>query len=718
MNLTEVLNVALPELPARRIGQERLRLHPKVIAREQVEGGVPTIVSMISGGNYIVRFSPEQWKLVQLFNGQRTYAEVAERSEVETGIRFTEQEVREFAAPLGECEFWYKTTLDLTIGGQKIADERRRHAWKNIDLSCMTFSTWDPDNYLTRLHDRLSFIYTKWFTFLTLGAFAIMALIFLSGWREILRDTVLYYTFSDKNATDLAEFWLLFCGLGYFHECAHGLTCKHFGGAVHSMGFMLVYLSPAFFCDVGEVYVYGGKWPRVTAIFAGIWVELMFCSVASIVWWGTPPGSVVHDFAYKIMLITGVAVVLMNLNPLIKLDGYYLLGELIGLPTLKEDSTEYLSGWIKRNVFRMPVEVPYLRAGRRLFFVIYAPLSGIYSYLILLVAVRFVYNVFHILSGSSTLGILAALLLSIMILRTRLRSSVRFMKDFYLDKRQNLWMLRNQPYKLAAIAPAVLLVFFAPVWRETVGGKFTLEPYRGATVRATVPGQITQVLVDEGTPVSPGAPLLRLRSVHLETEADYASSGLRSAEASAREAEMQHTNLGVAQADLSAQSGRARSISQQVAALDVSSPIAGVVATPRLADRVGSFVKEGERLADVNDDRTLNARIFVPEFQVHDIRPGDPVSLKLESSFRPVRAEVNSLAPASAELPPGLEEEPEKKYKGIAAPSYYVVAVSISNADGKLRSGMSGEAKIEIRKRSIAGFAWKNARELLQRKIW
>ena len=60
-----------------------------------------------------------------------------------------------------------------------------------------------------------------------------------------------YYTFTDKSAADLAEFWLLFCGLGFFHECAHGLTCKHFGGGVHRMGFMLVYLSPAFFCDVG-----------------------------------------------------------------------------------------------------------------------------------------------------------------------------------------------------------------------------------------------------------------------------------------------------------------------------------------------------------------------------------------------------------------------------------------------------------------------------------
>ena len=225
MNLSEVLNVALPELPARRIGKSNLRLHPKLIAREQIEGGVPTIVATVSGGSYVMRFSPDQWKLLQLFNGERSYGEATELFQEETGTDVTEEQVREFADSLDEGGIWYRTSLELaTTAGEKLADERRRRARKKIDLSMMTFSTWDPDEYLTRLYARLRFVYTKWFTFLTLGAFALMILIFVSGWSEIWRDTVRYYTFTDKSAADLAEFWLLFCGLGFFHESAHGLT--------------------------------------------------------------------------------------------------------------------------------------------------------------------------------------------------------------------------------------------------------------------------------------------------------------------------------------------------------------------------------------------------------------------------------------------------------------------------------------------------------------
>ena len=711
MNLSEVLNVALPELPARRLDKTFRRLHPKLIAREQLEDGVPTIIAMVSGGSFIMRFTPDQWKLVQLFNGTRSYQDIAELFLKETGIAFTEEEVREFADPLDECGMWYRTTLDLsTTAGEKQADERRRRA-KDVNLAMMTFSTWDPDNYLTRLHERLSFMYTKWFTFLTLGVFAVTALIFISGWSEIWRDTLRYYTFTDKSAADLAEFWLLFCGLGYFHECAHGLTCKHFGGAVHSMGFMLVYLSPAFFCDVGEVYVYGGKWPRVAAIFAGIWVELMFCSVASVVWWTTPAGLPIHDFAYKIMLITGVAVFLMNLNPLIKLDGYYLLGELIGLPSIKEDSTDYLSSWVKRTVFRLPVDVPYVRPRRRWLFVVYAVLSGLYSYLVLFAVVRFVYNIFS--RSNPQWGFLPALLLAFLILRARLRSSVRFMKGFYLDKQQKI---RNQPYKALAVSLAAGLVLLAPVWRETVGGRFFLEPEQRAIIRAAVPGQITEVLADEGTPVAAGTPLFLLRNVRLETEADDARASLRSAEAQARQAEINYANIGIARAERVSQAGRSRSVSEQVAALQVASPISGVVATPRLRDRLGSFVQEGEVLADIYDARTLKALIFVPEFQVHQILGAAPASLKLESSFQPLRGYVSSIAPASSVLAPGLVQE--EKYKGIAPPSFYVATVVVFNTGGMLRSGMSGDAKIQVGRQSIVGFVWRTFREVLQRKVW
>ncbi len=715
MNLAEVLNVALPELPARRTGKSLPRLHPKLIAREQIEGGVPTMVAMISGGSSVFRFTPEQWKLVELFDGERSYQEVSELYAHETGMEYTEEEIRSFANGLDDEGFFYKTAIELNItAGQKLSDERqKRIRKKKVDLALMTFSTWDPDAFLTRLHDSVSFIYSRWFTFFTLGMFAIMALIFVGGRHEIWRDTQEYYTFTHKGAADLAEFWLLFCFLGFFHETAHGLTCKHFGGAVHKMGFMLIYLTPAFFADITEVCVYGGKWPRVAAIFAGIWVELMFCSVASIVWWGTPAGSLTHDFAYKIMLITGVAVPMMNLNPLMKLDGYYLLGELVGVPAIKERSTEYLSTWVKHAWLGLPVEVAYLPRHRRWLFVGYAVASGLYSYFVLFTVVIFSNNV--LFRFIPQWAFLPTIFLALFILRSRLRSSARLMRDLYLDKEQSLRAWWTPPRK-AALGIAILLASFAPVWRETVSGRFVLEPVNRAVIRATVPGEITDVLAEEGAPIVAGAPVFRLRNASLEETADRSRSDLRVAEAGVRQAQLDYANLERARGEQTLQTERNRAATQQMAALQISSPVSGILVTPRIRNLVGSFVQEGTELAEIDDVRTLQARVFIPEFQIHRVLTGAAVSLKLDSFFLPIRGQIGSISPASSTMAAGLAHL--EQYKGIAAPNYYVATVLVPNPGGDIRPGMSGEAKVSVVRRSFAGLIGKNVREFVQRKFW
>src|SRR5579871_581103 len=218
MNLSEALNVALPELPARSARKVFPRVHPKLIMREHIEDGAPTMVACISGGTYLYRFSPEQWQLVQLFNGERSYEEVSQLFQEQSGIAFDAGQIREFAESLEELEFWYRTAAENITAAQKAAEQRHQHLkrkTKAVDMAQMVISTWDPDEYLSWLHRQVSFIYTPWFTAFTLLMFSLMVAIFASGWGEIWQDTVKYYTFTEKSAADLGEFWLLFFGLGF-----------------------------------------------------------------------------------------------------------------------------------------------------------------------------------------------------------------------------------------------------------------------------------------------------------------------------------------------------------------------------------------------------------------------------------------------------------------------------------------------------------------------
>lgn len=716
MNLAEALNAALPEMPARRARTGYPKLDPALISNENIEDGEPVVVAMIRGESRVFRMPPEQWRVVELFDGTRSWEDVAELHAELYGIRYEADDVRELTSQLDRLDFWYKTPLEKNIALlEKLEAGRHQHAHRKSkwgDIAHMQFSAWDPDRMFTRLYPSLTWLYSRWFGTLCAVLFAFMVYIFVANWGEIGRDTLQFYSFSQKSAADLAEFWVLFLILGYFHESAHGLTCKHYGGQVHAMGFHLIFLTPAFFVDVSEVLVYASRWQRLITILAGVWVEMIFCSVATLVWWGTPPGSGAHDLAYKIMLITGVAVVVVNMNPLIKLDGYYAFSEIIGFADIKEKSTAYLSQLTQKRVFRLPVAVDFVPRRRRPGFVLYALASGIYSYLLLLTVIRFCDHVFA--NYSPQWAFVPALALGLVIFRSRLRTLMRFMHTVYLDKRDRVRAWLTGP-RLWASAAAILLLLFLPLWHQTVTARFLLEPARRAEVRTMVPGRVTAVLVEEGQQVHTGEPLLRMANAHLESTRAGSGEQLALTGADRVQAELSHTDLS------SALQQHIRAGVEQAVAIEESdqlvarAPIDGVVTAPRLSDLAGSYLDAGSMITGIADMRTMRARVFVPEYAVGQVHAGANVRLLVDGSFRSGDAVVNNIEPAERDLPPAVESI--QQIKGGANLEYYIADVVVPN-DGSLHGGMTGTARITVRRESLALMMAREIRDFVQRKIW
>lgn len=512
MNIAEALDAALPEIVAKRATPRLPKLEPKIIAREHIEEGVPTVLALIPGEDSLFRVAPHHWRLFQMFDGDSTHEQIAERWTLESGVPTTAEEIRELADQLDSNGLLYRPLAEKHIALTQDQAKERRHRRKKINFGDFTeiqFTAWNPDSFLTKAYQKLSFVYAPWFTLLTLCLWAFMVYVFASRLGEIWKDTIAYYTFTDKSVADLAEFWLLFGVLIFFHEAAHGLTTKHYGGGVPRMGFMLMYLAPCFFCDTSQAWIYGRKWQRILTMASGIWVEMIITSIATIVWWGTVPGMWVHDFAYKIMLLNGIMVLLLNLNPLLKLDGYFIFGELVGIADIKEKSTTYISGWMKKHLCGLPVEVDWVPRRRRPLYVFYALAAGAYSYTMLFFVVRLTYNIAH--SYTPEWAFVPALGACYVVFKNRIWTFLRFMKTVYLDKRERLrgWL---QGPRLAVVVGVVALVLFAPVWHESIAGRFNLEAARQAVVRTSLPGTVTDVYADEGDLVQAGAPLVKLRN--------------------------------------------------------------------------------------------------------------------------------------------------------------------------------------------------------------
>jgi putative peptide zinc metalloprotease protein len=717
MNLTQALNVALPEIPARVMAQRCPRLHPQVVHQEHIVDGRPTVRILVPGVDAVFNLEPRTWNLVRFFDGQRSYEEVAEAYFKETGIRVSLDELHELADDLESIEFWYKTPQEKNIAYLLQSADARRNALKQksrwSDLGFVTFPAFNPDNFLVWLDKKIGFVFTWWFTIFTLCAFSVTLAIFISHWTEVGRDTLQFFNFADKTWLDLAVFWGITLVLAAIHETAHGVTSRHFGARVSSMGFALIYLTPGFYTDTTEGVVRCPPWERVLISIAGVWSELYLCTIATVAWWGTPPGTAIHDFAYVVVLMTGIATVLLNWNPLMKLDGYHILCDLLGILDLKENSTAYVSAWVKKNIWRLPVEVPYVPKRRRLGFAFYAIASGLYSYTVLYILARFVGNIFR--NFNPEWSFVPELATGALIFRSRIRSLANFMKFLYLDKKDRIriWF-RSRQWRWVIVGFAMALML--PLWRESVGGRFVLEAADRAPIRARVSGIVTKVYIGEGQNVVQGAVVAQLRNLPLASNLARTDADYRKASAEFNAAELHYSDAGVALGKREQLAQQARLLSAQVSSLELRSPISGIVTTPRVADLLGSFLTVGAEVAEVADIRTMRARIYVSEYDMYKYRPDSHGRLHVDGMLGKWETGKVQVSAASSEIPPGLIDL--SKFRGMSSPKFFEMSLLVDNPDGRLKPGMAGTGSIYGRRRSLAGLAYGEIADFVGRKVW
>lgn len=143
--------------------------------------------------------------------------------------------------------------------------------------------------------------------------------------------------------------YLYFIISSIFHEIGHGILCKRFGGNVTEMGFLIIYFRLGLYCNISDAYLFKRKSQRVLVSLAGILVDIFFWSSFMLVGLFLKNRGFDVYYIYPLALVALVSIAL-ELNPLIKLDGYYFLSELTGVLNLRDISFKYLKDFIKEKV--------------------------------------------------------------------------------------------------------------------------------------------------------------------------------------------------------------------------------------------------------------------------------------------------------------------------------------------------------------------------------
>ncbi len=135
---------------------------------------------------------------------------------------------------------------------------------------------------------------------------------------------------------------VLYAFVKSLHELGHALACKKWGAECHDIGFLLLIFMPCLYCDTSDCWKLSSSWRRACIAAAGIYVEVSLAGIGAVVWLMTSPDSMLHWLAANMMLICSVSTILVNANPLLRYDGYYILSDIWGVPNLHEQSREAL----------------------------------------------------------------------------------------------------------------------------------------------------------------------------------------------------------------------------------------------------------------------------------------------------------------------------------------------------------------------------------------
>jgi CRP-like cAMP-binding protein/Zn-dependent protease len=133
------------------------------------------------------------------------------------------------------------------------------------------------------------------------------------------------------------------------HELGHALVLTHNGRRVGSAGFMLYYGSPAFYVDASDGLMMPAG-ARIMQAAAGPFAEMVLAGLTSITLLVFPE-SAIAPLLFKFAFLN-YYVIILNLIPLLELDGYWILTDAIEVQDLRPRSLAFVQREMWRKLRR------------------------------------------------------------------------------------------------------------------------------------------------------------------------------------------------------------------------------------------------------------------------------------------------------------------------------------------------------------------------------
>ena len=509
--------------------------------------------------------------------------------------------------------------------------------WLVHNYLFITIPRWRP----RRAFEQAAFLAAPFFTrtFAVATAFAALVALYLVSrqWSAFLG------TFSGFLSLDGALVYALaLVGTKTVHELAHAFTAAHFRCRVSSMGVAFMVVVPMLYCDVTDSWRLPDRRQRMAIDAAGIVAEAVLAAYATLAWVLLPEGAL-RTGAFLVATASLVSSLLVNVNPLMRFDGYLLMADALGVPNLQTRSFALLRWRLREALFDLRAPKPDQFAPAKQRAVIgYAATIVVYRAIVYFGIALLVYHATFKLLGIALFAVeigwfLVAPVWKEIAMWWRLQDSIRA-------------SARSRVTALAALAILIAVVF---PFRTKVAVPAVLEPAVYARIFPTLPARVQSVAVHRGENVAAGATLVTLVSPQNERDRALARIRLSLVEAklqrggSVAEDRAATLSLGMERKLLLDQLD---GLERERRELVLKSPIAGVVRDLDPDLDAGRWVGRDAQIALVTAPQTAVVRGYIRDGQAQDVAAGTAGMFVPDSWFyRTVPVRVTDIGYAAAQ---------------------------------------------------------------------
>lgn len=388
----------------------RPRAAPGIVARRLDEGDAPYYVLKNPHQGTYLKLSEQDYALWGLMDGSRSVKDLVV-AYFERYKTFAFGRVSALVDELRNGGFLTDRHVGVYQQAQEQTAEREwSHHWRRLAQAFL-----EKEFYIEGIDPLVTQAYRVggrvFFFKPVLGALTLVALAGLVVFGLLL-DRQHYAILAPGDSTvwgylaSLLMLLLINSAMIFIHESAHALTTKHFGREVRRGGVMIYYGMPAFFVDTADIWM-EPKGRRMAVSWAGLHAELIVAGICSLlVYWIGDPGSLAGSLLFKAAFL-GYLSLFFNLNPLLELDGYFILSDWLSMPMLRQRSFAFirqeLPGKVSALLRRFPARPVADQASRvspatrgetifaqeEIIFTIYGMLAALYTLYALWIAVYF-----------------------------------------------------------------------------------------------------------------------------------------------------------------------------------------------------------------------------------------------------------------------------------------------------------------------------------------